>query len=92
VTKMVSAREFNQQTSRTLKDAAVGPVIITHRGRPSQVLMSYEEYQRLTGGKAPKSLTDMAATWPTTPDCPEFDEILEEIRSRKELPKPIEFD
>jgi prevent-host-death family protein len=45
----MSSREFNQDTSRAKKAAAEGPVIITDRGRPAHVLLTIEEYQRLTG-------------------------------------------
>lgn len=44
-----SSREFNQDTSRAKKAAALGPVFITDRGRPAHVLLSIEEYQRITG-------------------------------------------
>lgn len=47
----VSSREFNQHTSRAKRAARSGPVIITERGRPAHVLMSYEEYQQLTESK-----------------------------------------
>jgi len=45
----VSSREFNQDTSSAKKAALHGPVIITDRGRPAHVLLSIEEYQKLTG-------------------------------------------
>ncbi len=45
----LSSREFNQDTSGAKKAAKRGPVIITDRGRPAHVLLSIEEYQRLTG-------------------------------------------
>jgi prevent-host-death family protein len=45
----LSSREFNQDTSRAKKAATAGPVFITDRGRPAHVLMTIEEYQRLTG-------------------------------------------
>jgi prevent-host-death family protein len=44
----LSSREFNQDTSRAKKAAQSGPVIITDRGRPSHVLLTIEEYQRVT--------------------------------------------
>lgn len=47
----VSSREFNQHTSRAKRATEGGPVIITERGRPAHVLMSYEEYQQLVGTK-----------------------------------------
>lgn len=46
----LSSREFNQDASRAKKAAAKGPVFITDRGRPAHVLLSIEEYRRLTGG------------------------------------------
>ncbi|MBN9276095.1 MAG: type II toxin-antitoxin system Phd/YefM family antitoxin [Hyphomicrobium sp.] len=49
ITTMTS-REFNQDTSGAKKAASNGPVFITDRGRPAHVLLTIEEYQRLTGG------------------------------------------
>lgn len=46
----LSSREFNQHSSEAKKAANHGPVFITDRGRPAHVLMSYDVYQRLTGG------------------------------------------
>lgn len=45
----VTSRQFNQDTSRAKKAAARGPVMITDRGRPAHVLMTIEEYRRITG-------------------------------------------
>lgn len=46
-----SSRQFNQDTSGAKQAAEHGPVIITDRGRPSHVLLSVEEYRRLTAGQ-----------------------------------------
>lgn len=46
---VLSSREFNQDTGRAKRAAAEGPVFITDRGRPAHVLLSIEEYRRLTG-------------------------------------------
>ena len=43
-----SSREFNQQASEAKRAANSGPVFITDRGRPAHVLLSFEDYQRLT--------------------------------------------
>jgi prevent-host-death family protein len=48
----VSSREFNQDTSKAKKAASKGPVFITDRGRPSHVLLTIEDYQKLTGSRA----------------------------------------
>ena len=45
----LSSREFNQDTSRAKKASSKGPVFITDRGKPAHVLLSMEEYQRLSG-------------------------------------------
>lgn len=47
----LSSREFNQDTGRAKKAASEGPVFITDRGRPAHVLLSIEDYQRITGGR-----------------------------------------
>lgn len=47
--KTMTSREANQDFSRAKREAKSGPVIITERGRPANVLMSYEEYRRLIG-------------------------------------------
>ena len=44
-----SSRELNHDVSRAKKAAKSGPVIITDRGKPSHVLMTYGEFKRLTG-------------------------------------------
>jgi prevent-host-death family protein len=58
ITKL-SSRDFNQDTSRAKRAAKRGPVFITDRGRPSHVLLTVEEYQRITGGE--KSVVDLLA-------------------------------
>lgn len=43
----VTMTEFNREPSRVARAASRGPVIITDRGRPARVMMSYEEFERL---------------------------------------------
>lgn len=45
----ISNREFKQDPSGAWKAAAEGPVFITDRGRPTHVLLTIEEYERMTG-------------------------------------------
>jgi prevent-host-death family protein len=45
----LTSRQFNQDASGAKKAAQHGPVFITDRGRPAHVLMTIEQYQRLTG-------------------------------------------
>lgn len=52
----LSSRELNHDVSSAKKAAKKGPVIITDRGKPSHVLLTYEEFERLSGRR--KSLVD----------------------------------
>lgn len=45
----LTSREFNQDTSGAKKAASQGPVFITDRGRPAHVLLTIEDYLRLSG-------------------------------------------
>jgi prevent-host-death family protein len=45
----VTSRQFNQDASGAKKAAQKGPVFITDRGRPAHVLLTIEDYRRLTG-------------------------------------------
>ena len=58
----LSSREFNQDASRAKKAALNGPVFITDRGRPAHVLLTIEEYQRLTGSQV--NIVDLLASSP----------------------------
>ncbi|MFI5410748.1 type II toxin-antitoxin system Phd/YefM family antitoxin [Kaistia sp. UC242_56] len=68
-TTTLTSREFNQDTSRARKAANEGPVIITDRGRPAHVLLSIEEYRRLTG----KGMSLLEALTPAEPQDVDFD-------------------
>ena len=57
--KTMTSREANQDFSRAKREARTGPVLITERGKPANVLLTYEEYERLTAPSA--SLLD--ALW-----------------------------
>jgi prevent-host-death family protein len=45
----VSSRQFNQDASGAKNATRNGPVFITDRGRPAHVLLSIEEYCKITG-------------------------------------------
>lgn len=49
--KTISSREFNHDASGAKKAANSGPVFITDRGRPAHVLLSIEDYRRLSSGQ-----------------------------------------
>jgi len=55
----LSSRQFNQDASKAKKAAEYGPVFITDRGRPAHVLLTIDEYQKITSGTS--SIIDMLA-------------------------------
>lgn len=55
----LSSRELNQDIARAKKAAKRGPVFVTDRGKPAHVLLSFEEYQRLT--KQHRNIADSLA-------------------------------
>ena len=54
----LSSREFNQDTGRAKKATETGPVVITDRGKPAHVLMTFSDYQRVVGKR--KNILDLA--------------------------------
>ena len=78
----VSSREFQQNANQAQKATRSGPVFITNRGKPAQVLLSIEEYQRITGQR--RSIVAALS-------MPGLSEIeLDPPRSR-DLPRPADF-
>lgn len=82
MTHHYTSREFNQDTARAKRDARDGPVFINDRGVPAHVLLSIEEYRRLTGDR--KTVGDLLA-WPGTED-------IELEIPRRIVEPPFEFD
>ena len=80
----LSSREFNQDTSRAKKAAQEGPVFITDRGEPAHVLLSIEQYRKLTGGRM------SAAEALAQPDAPGVDFEFDPPRARIGL-KPADL-
>lgn len=78
----LSGRELNQDLGRAKRAAKEGPVIITDRGRPVHVLLSFDEYKRLTGKT--RSLGDMLA-------APEAGDLDLPLPPRTEHAKPIDL-
>jgi prevent-host-death family protein len=78
----LSSRELNQDVTRAKKAAQAGPVFITDRGKPAHVLLSIEDYQRLTGAK--RNIVDALA-------MPGLADIDIELPRSRELPRPADF-
>lgn len=79
----VSSREFNQDVSKAKRAALKGPVFITDRGHPAHVLLTIEEYQKITDKK--ESIVDLLAM----PDVNDLD--FEPPRHNKELYRPADL-
>jgi prevent-host-death family protein len=78
----ISSRQFNQDASKAKRAAAEGPVFITDRGKPAHVLLTFEDYQRLS--RSSMSLLEALAA----DDDIDFDPP----RLRDDLATPAEFD
>ena len=50
-TKKLTSREFNRNTGNAKTAANNGPVYITDRGKPSHVLLTFADYQRLAANR-----------------------------------------
>lgn len=78
----VSSREFNQDTSGVKKAADDGPVVITDRGRPAYVLLTFEEFERMKGPQ--KSLAELLA-------MPGSEDIEFEVPPRTEMVREVDL-
>ena len=78
----LSSREFQQNANQAQKATRTGPVFITNRGRPAHVLLSFEEYQQITGTK--RSLVDALS-------MPGLADIEVEFPKSRNLPRPADF-
>jgi PHD/YefM family antitoxin component YafN of YafNO toxin-antitoxin module len=56
----ISSRELARSPFRARRATKDGPVFITSRGRLTHVLITFEEYQRVSGN--PRSISDSQAT------------------------------
>ncbi|MEN5116799.1 type II toxin-antitoxin system Phd/YefM family antitoxin [Luteimonas sp. TWI662] len=79
----LTSRELNQDVGRAKREANHGPVFITDRGKPAHVLLSIEDYRRLTGRR--RSLAE-ALAMPGAADI-EFDPP-----RPRDVPRLHEFD
>lgn len=79
----VSSREFNQDVSKAKRDALKGPVFITDRGQPAHVLLSIDDFQKISGKE--KSIVDLLAM----PDAADID--FEPPKLGKEIYGPADF-
>ena len=79
----LSSRDFNQDASKAKRAADAGPVIITDRGRPAHVLLTFAEYKRITGVRTP--IADLLA-------APGAAEAKLELPRPRDLAEPVDLD
>jgi prevent-host-death family protein len=79
----LSSREFNRDVSRAKKAANEGPVFIGDRGRPTHVLLSFEDYRRMTGTRT--KIADALA-------LPGVEDIEFEVPRVRDLPRSADLD
>lgn len=79
---VMTCREFNQKTNLAQKYAESAPVIITHRGKPTFVLLKYEDYQaQKTSRSALEALLDLEHS-------PDVADIELELKPRSRAQRP----
>jgi len=78
----LSSRQFNQDSSKAKKAAMDGPVFITDRGRPAHVLLSFDEYKKISGRRT--KIADLLA-------MPGIEDVELEIPQRSDLAQPADF-
>jgi len=78
----LSSRQFNQDSSKAKKAAMDGPVFITDRGRPAHVLLSFDEYKKISGRRT--KIADLLA-------IPGIEDVELEIPQRTDLAQPADF-
>ncbi len=78
----LTSREFNQHASDAKKATKKGPVFITDRGRPAHVLLSIEDYRKLTGGD--EKIADLLA-------MPGAEDIELEIPALRDSARPADL-
>ncbi len=74
----LTSREFNRETGRAKRATAEGPVVITDRGKPTHVLLSVSDYERIVAGKAtiieklgwPPGIEDIDIAFPRSREGP----------------------
>lgn len=81
---IITSREFNQDVSKAKRASLKGPVFITDRGQTSHVLLSLQEYQKITNQQ--EQITDLLAM----PEATYID--FDPPKINKKLFKPADLD
>ena len=79
----ITSREFNQDVSKAKRAATKGPVFITDRGHIAHVLLTIEDYQKVTDKE--KSVVELLAM----PDAADID--FEPPRLSNDIHRPADL-
>lgn len=82
ITTTFSSRQFNQDASGAKKAAQAGPVFITDRGRPAHVLLTFEDYKKISGGRT--KIADLLA-------MPGMEGIEFDVQPLRDVAVPADF-
>ncbi|MBX9899957.1 MAG: type II toxin-antitoxin system Phd/YefM family antitoxin [Burkholderiaceae bacterium] len=78
----LSSRQFNQDASKAKKATLDGPVIITDRGRPAHVLLTFEDYKKISGTRS--KIADLLA-------MPGIEDIDIELPNARDVAQAADF-
>jgi prevent-host-death family protein len=78
----LSSRQFNQDAGKAKKAAKAGPVFITDRGRPAHVLLTFNDYKKLTGGRT--KIADLLA-------MPGIEDVEFDLPRPRDLARPADL-
>lgn len=79
----MNSREFNQDIGKAKRCALEGPVFISNRKRPEYVLMTIQDYEKLSGKS--KTIGELLA-------MPESADVDFEIEREKGTFRTVDFD
>ena len=77
-----TSRRFNQDAGKAKKAAKAGPVFITDRGRPAHVLLTFDDYKKITGGRT--KIADLLA-------MPGIEDVEFDIPRLRDLARPADL-
>ena len=86
MTAFFTARRFNQEIAAAKRAAEDGPVYVTDRGRPSHVLLTFNEYSRLVGDDGGSG--DLLSVLGSDAEAAAVDL---DVRRARDLPRDIEL-
>lgn len=88
MTAFFTARRFNQDTAGAKRAAEDGPVYVTDRGRPSHVLLAFDEYSQLVGATGGPGARDLLSVLGSDADAAAIEL---DVRRARDLPRDVDL-